>query len=124
MTHAANNHRIHVTADDGTVSTKVVRDSTDKPTGKRATKAVLAPLPPPPVPRDAKAVTPWTPPVTRTGRRSSSSATAYNRRAADSEEVRLMARVQEIGCRLRPSSAAPASERLRALRSRVLGFSE
>ena len=42
------------------------------------------------------------------------------KREADLEQERLNAKMQELGSRLRPSSARPACERLAELKARVL----
>ena len=75
VTHAANNHTVSVTAGDGTVSNKVVRDSVDKPRAKQKPRVTgPTPLPPPP-PKPDRQVAAWAP--TSGGvNRSASSATA------------------------------------------------
>ena len=110
VTHAANNHVHTVTDDCGTTSTKVLRDSVDKPRAKRACSA-------PPVQAMAAAcatrqqvaprtVLPWRPP---------SAATLYRREQA----ATLERRVEAIGASLRTTSAAPAAERMAQLAERI-----
>lgn len=120
VTHAANNHTLSVTAEDGTVSNKVVRDSVDKPRAKQKPRGTgPTPLPPPPPIKPDRQVAAWAP-TSGVANRSASSATAYRKRAAALEEERLQRRVQEVGARLRPASSRPASEILSELRARVL----
>ena len=109
-----------VTADDGTVTSKVVRDSVDKPKAKQKPKAV-GPTPlPPPLPKPERQVAAWVP-TRAVAKRRANSASAHLRRAAALEEEHLRERVQEVGARLRPASSRPASERLSELRARVHG---
>ena len=117
VTHAANNHTVTVTAEDGGVTSKVVRDSVDKPRAKQKRKGSgPAPLPPTPTPKPERRVAAWTP----TSAVAKRSASAHFQRAAAFDEGRLRERVQEVGARLRPASSRPASERLSELRVRVL----
>jgi len=121
VTHAANNHTITVTAEDGTVTSKVVRDSVDKPRAKKEPPvAGTISLPSQPPPKPERQVAAWVP-TRPTAKRSASSASAHRQRAAAFEEEHLQERVQELGTRLRPASSRPASERLSELRARVLG---
>lgn len=117
VTYAANNHAVTIIAEDGSVTSKVVRDSMDKPRARQKSTAVA---PTPTLPKPERQVAAWMPAKTATRRRASSSG-SYFRRAAALEEERLQARVQEIGAGLRPTSSRPGSERLSELRARVLG---
>jgi hypothetical protein len=120
VTYEANNHKVHEVDSEGNCSTKVVRDSQDKPRSKASassSSARLKPLPLPP--KERKLAAPWTP-ASVPARAASRGDRTHRRRAAALEEERLRTRVQEVGDRLRPSSARPASERLAELKARVL----
>ncbi len=119
VTFSANNHTVEVTADDGTTTSCTKRDAVDKPRLKEVPKEPCTRPPPlPPAPRQERPVRPWTPAQPATRRQTTSSST-HARRAAAAEQA-FLGRVQEVGDALRPSSARPASERLDALRRRVL----
>ncbi len=121
VTHGANNHAVHVTAEDGTGTSKIVRDSVDKPRVKQKPKAVEEPTPPPPPPsKPERQVAAWIP-TKAVAQRSTRSASAHHQRAAVLEEEHLQTMVQQIGARLRPASCRPATQRLSELRERILG---
>ena len=110
VTHAANNHVRTETDEFGQTSTKILRDSVDKPKTKRAssappvqTKAV------PSAPKELvvpRTVLPWRPP---------SAATLSRRELA----ATLERRVEAIGASLRATSGAPATERMAQLAERI-----
>ena len=120
VTHAANNHTVYVTAEDGTVTQKVVRDSADKPKAKQRPRTLeRLTLPPPTPPKPERQVAAWVP-TRAAAKRSNRSVSAHQRRAAELEEEHLQIMVQQAGAWRRPASCRPASERLSELRDRVL----
>ena len=114
--HAANNHRVVTLNDDGSTTTKVVRDSSDKPKSKRA---LSAPLPQPKLKARMSAsssvqgapVAAWKPPTPQ--------AAARKRQLTESEEA-LERRVEEVGSSLAPrTSGMSGMQRLALLAQRV-----
>ena len=110
VTHAANNHKIKVTNEQGQEVVRTVRDSVDKPKGKRPppAKAAQAPVAAAKQPAVHKEPAPWRPPRTV-------SAATRERRA---QHEALDRRVEAIGSSLRRrASSAPLAavqERIRA----------
>ena len=117
VTHAANHHEVSELGSDGESVKRTVRDSVDAPRQvrhrRRSPQPAAAPETSSPVP---KLVQPWRPPARETARRRPSQAPAA--RAADA--ANLHRRVQEIGDALRPADRATATDRMQALRARVL----
>ena len=115
VTHEANHHPTVVVGPDGQATTRICRDSVDRPRIVQDRAARKIPQPAKPPRPEPKAVKPWQPPLSR--RRQPSRAAAS--RLADAAQVHR--RVQEIGQTLHaPASGLSASERLLALRHRVL----
>ena len=118
VTHCANNHRITEMGDGGALTTRVVRDSVDKPRFKRVAATQAQPATPAPSlaataptcrapARTVMEPAPWREP------RATSAATWAQR-----QQVGLLARrVQDIGDSLRPSED---SGRLSRVRDRIL----
>jgi len=118
VTFEANNHRVTVVDEDGNSSTKVLRDSQDKPRQAAVANSSRAQNLKPALPAKVrKPVAPWTPDIEP---RAPQSRRRWKQREAELERERLCTRVQEIGSRLRPSANRPASERLAELKARVL----
>ena len=119
VTHEANHHSMEVIGPDGLPVTKLCRDAVERPKVARD-KARPKPACPQPkekpesVPRHVK---PWQPP--QSGRRRQPSRIVAAR-LADASQVHR--RVQELGQSLQtPTDRPSASDRLLALRRRVLG---
>ena len=115
VTHAANNHREVTQNEDGSTTTRKLRDSSDKPKSKRA---LSAPLPQPKAKaRPASAsvqnapVAAWRPPTPQ--------AAARRQQLAESKEA-LARRVEEVGSSLAPrTSGVSGKQRLALLAQRV-----
>ena len=123
VTHLANHYTVEVVADDGTVTTKTVRDSADKPKVQQPPRVVgPKPLPVPSPERPARVVAPWKPPCHRGN--SSGAALAHQKRVREEEEQHLQRRIAEVGALQQASSSNSATERLAALRARVLARTE
>ena len=115
VTFAANNCVEVVINEDGTTSSKVVRDSQDKPKFERTSSApptVARSTAAPPSALQAAGVRAWRPPSART---------AAMRQHSDEARELLTRRVQDIGAALRErTTEASGSQRLSELRARVL----
>ena len=116
VTHAANNHRVDMPNDDGSTTTRMVRDSSGKPKSKRA---LSTPLPQPKLEARLPAsssvqgapVAPWKPPTAK--------AAARKRQLTESKEA-LARRVEEVGSSLAPrTSGVSGRQRLALLAQRV-----
>ncbi len=114
--HAANNHQEIARNDDGSTTTKLVRDSSDKPKSKRA---LSAPLPQPKfkarLPASSSVegapVAAWKPPTPQ--------AAARKRQLTESKEA-LARRVEEVGSSLAPrTSGLSGKQRLVLFAQRV-----
>ena len=119
VTHIANNHVVVSADEPGNSTSKKVRDSVDKPRARCGASTVgplLRPAPPPPAVQ--RVVRPWTPPAPASGRRPSAAA-AQRQAEALSDEL-LQRRVSELRAHLRPASSGQASERIGAVRNKVL----
>ena len=120
VTFASNNHLVHELGEDGSYTTRTLRDSVDRPkVRKEAPASALQSLPLPPPPADARQVRAWEPPRAARLRRPSA-ATALLRRTRAQDEEHLQRRVHELGELQQPSAAGDAAGRLEALRARVL----
>ena len=120
VTHCANNHSITEMGDGGALTTRVVRDSVDKPRFKRVaapqaqtatpapSRAAAAPTCRAPA-RTVMEPAPWREP------RTTSAATLSRREIA----ATLERRVEAIGASLRATSGAPAAERMAQMAERI-----
>ena len=118
VTHAANHHEVSELGPNGEAVKRTMRDSVDAPrqVRHRRNSPQLPAVPKTSAP-EPKPVRPWRPPVRAATRRRSSLAPAA--RAADA--ANLQRRVQEIGDALQaPTARVAASDRMQALRARVL----
>ena len=119
VTHAANNFKAVVVSEDGTSTTRVLRDSTDKPKAKRVLATPPAPPPATTLTAPAKTevtVAPWRPPAP---------AALAKRRRAETDAEALAASVERIGSSMSSRShALTGKQRLAALASRVASNSQ
>jgi len=119
VTHAANNFKEVVVSEDGTSTTRVLRDSTDKPKAKRVLATPPAPLPATSQSAPAKtevAVAPWRPPAP---------ATQAKRRRVEADAEALAASVERIGSSMSSRShVLTGKQRLAALAGRVASNSQ
>ena len=117
VTHAANHHEVAELGPDGELVKRFVTDAVDAPRQMRHKR--LSPQPaaaPETSPAVPKAVQPWRPPIREAVRRRPSRTLA----ARKADAANLQRRVQEIGEALAPAGRAAASDRMQALRERIL----